>query len=294
MKFIKIQGIAFCALAFLFAILASTTALLSDSTEVVFLAIMIATLGLPHGALDTLFAKNRFHLNSLKRWLIFILIYLSIAVFFLQIWKVFPLLFLVTFLIISVFHFSQDPVSNPSFTSRILYGGSIVFLPTLLHADEVLRIFSFLVKIGDARPLVDGLHIIAWPWALGLFTSCLLRLKKDWLSAIEMISVGLLATYASPLTAFTVFFCGMHSARHIIRMSELTKSLTITTFRIFLAASTLPTLAVSLVGAVVWLFPTESSFDARVVQIVFVGLAALTVPHMVLLDGSNFHSRKSV
>ena len=91
MKFIKIQGIGFCALAFLFTVLVSTTNLFSGPAELIFLALMIAILGLPHGALDTLFAKNYFHLQGFKRWFAFIIAYISIAAIVLGIWFVLSL-----------------------------------------------------------------------------------------------------------------------------------------------------------------------------------------------------------
>ncbi len=289
MNFIKIQGIGFCALAFLFTLVVSVTNLFSGSTEVIFFAIMITTLGLPHGALDTLFAKNRFQLDNPIKWTLFVVIYLAIAAFILQVWIFLPILFLITFLIISVFHFSADPASGSHFLSRILYGGLIIFLPTLFHADEVFRLFSFLVPAGHARQLVDTMQFMAGPWVFALLVACYYELQNNWLTALEMFSVALLATIVSPLVAFTVFFCGMHSARHILRMSQLTDgALTAATLRMFFKASILPTLAVAFVGFVVCFVPRESSFDVRIIQIVFVGLAALTVPHMVLLDGWNF------
>jgi len=41
---------------------------------------------------------------------------------------------------------------------------------------------------------------------------------------------------------------------------------------------------VGLASAAAWYFLKDTALDARVVQIVFVGLAALTVPHMVLVE----------
>jgi hypothetical protein len=43
-------------------------------------------------------------------------------------------------------------------------------------------------------------------------------------------------------------------------------------------------LGVGLASAAAWHFLKEPPLDARVVQIVFVGLAALTVPHMALVE----------
>jgi hypothetical protein len=41
---------------------------------------------------------------------------------------------------------------------------------------------------------------------------------------------------------------------------------------------------VVMASAVAWHLLKDTTLDARVLQIVFVGLAALTVPHMVLVE----------
>ena len=46
----------------------------------------------------------------------------------------------------------------------------------------------------------------------------------------------------------------------------------------------LPMVGVALASAAAWYFFKDNPLDARVVQIVYVGLAALTVPHMVLVE----------
>jgi hypothetical protein len=43
-------------------------------------------------------------------------------------------------------------------------------------------------------------------------------------------------------------------------------------------------IGVALASAAAWVFLKDTPLDARVLQIVFVGLAALTVPHMVLVE----------
>lgn len=73
----------------------------------------------------------------------------------------------------------------------------------------------------------------------------------------------------------------MHSARHILRTIDYSGRASL---RILLAAALLPMLGVIAVSAAAWYFLRATSLDARLVQLVFVGLAALTVPHMALVE----------
>ena len=105
--------------------------------------------------------------------------------------------------------------------------------------------------------------------------------SRNWLTGLEVVAVGALSLFAPPLIAFTVFFCAMHSARHILRTTIYAGRSSVL---YLLAASAAPMIAVIIAAVFAWRFLGNTPVDARIIQIVFVGLAALTVPHMALVE----------
>lgn len=281
MKALRIQGLAFGLGALLLATATLALGRLDERIELIVVAALIVVLGLPHGALDTLFAHRLYGVNTLGGWLRFGIIYLLLSALVVGLWLLQPTLFLGGFLVISAAHFSGDPGAGTPWPARALYGGAIIILPALLHAEDMARLFALLAGAQPAAILVSWLSLLAWPWLAGLVLALLQRVRADWLTALEMGAVGVLAIVAPPLVAFVVFFCGMHSARHILRSMDYSGR---SSLRQLLAAALLPMLGVFAGSAVAWHFLKETSLDARIVQLVFVGLAALTVPHMVLVE----------
>jgi Brp/Blh family beta-carotene 15,15'-monooxygenase len=285
MKATRIQGMAFVALATV--ITASTIVLdrLPERTQLLALAALIVILGVPHGALDTIFARHLYNIGTTKKWLLFALAYIIPVLFVIAIWHLAPGLFLLGFLLISLVHFSGDPAAGTPHGVRIVYGGLIIFLPMLRHTEAVVRLFSFLA--GNAAPgLGFWIHLLSWPWLLAALVAIVVCCKRsDWLTALEIAAVAILATFAPPLVAFTVFFCGMHSARHILRTIDYSGQ---ASPRMLLAACLGPMFGVALLAGAATLWLRNVPIEARLIQLVFVGLAALTVPHMGLVERVRF------
>ncbi len=277
---LRLQGMVFSGVAIGVAGAAVGFEPAAPRTEIVLLSALITVLGVPHGALDPVLARRLFRVRSLKDWLGFVLGYCALAALAVVAWQTEPLLFLIAFLLISIAHFSGDPPEGTTWLSRVLYGGAAVVLPALLHAGEVTRLFSFLAGSEAAARIVPLLHALGWPWLAGLAAAALHRAGADGLASLELASVGILAFAAPPLLAFTVFFCGMHSARHILRTFASGRSAS----RLLLAASLAPMVGVLIIAAAAWHSLRGLPLDARIIQIVFVGLAALTLPHIVLVD----------
>jgi Brp/Blh family beta-carotene 15,15'-monooxygenase len=164
---------------------------------------------------------------------------------------------------------------------RTLYGGAVIFCPLALHAQEVSRLFAFLVGLPAARAIVEVLEPAAWPWVAAIGCASLLGMRNASLRSIEMASLAALLTFAPPLIGFTLYFCGMHSARHVLRTRDYSRA---GTLRQLLRIALWPMLATVAGVAMAFACSSGRPLDLRLAQVLFVGLAALTVPHMILVE----------
>ena len=135
-------------------------------------------------------------------------------------------------------------------------------------------------------PVVAVMQLIAWPWLLALLLLVLRSFRRDSLHALEIMAIGLLTWIATPLLSFAIYFCAMHSPRHILRTQEYAG----VTLRRMALVAILPLLAVLGFSVLGWYFLPPSSADERMLQLLFVTLAALTLPHMVLVERVRFSS----
>lgn len=277
----RLQGWLFCAAAAGVTGLSLLLPRLEPQTELVIIAGLILMLGVPHGALDTEFARKLYGVASWRSWLGFTVVYFVPAIVVIAIWQFAPTLFLVGFLVLSIAHFSGDPPQGTPVVTRIVYGGATIILPLLLHADEVTRLFAILVGDNAAISIVESLSWVVWPWAGAVGLLAAHRMRTDILSGLELGALGLLATVAPPLIAFAVYFCLMHSARHILRTTAFISRVSLAQV---LSSTIAPMLVTLCLAIAAWIWLEQSSLDARLVQLIFVGLAALTVPHMLIVE----------
>ena len=278
---LRLQGLVFSALALALTLLVVMLPARGTAFETVLLATLIFVLGIPHGALDVIFAKRLYHLASFVAWSMFCLAYVALAAAVVGAWWLFPGAFLILFLLASAFHFSGDLSDGAPLLMRLWYSGSMLVFPAWFHQAEVARLFGALVPGDVAWPLAQALHAMALPWCAGLVVTLIVQGRGHSVSSMEMLSVGLLAAVAPPLLSFTVFFCAMHSARHAIRSRAFAAHLA---WRDLLKKVAVPRGFCALVGLLVWPTLQLLPLDTAVGRILFVALAALTVPHMVLIE----------
>lgn len=279
MMLIRIQGIVFIIIAILLTLISFKFDRLEPLSELKYLSILIFILGVPHGALDTLFAKQEYNVKTLKEWVSFGIVYIIISGLILCLWYLSSIVFFLGFLLISGIHFAVDLNNGTPWFSRILYGGAIIILPALFHSHELTYLFGFFIEEHTASFLCSTLNLMAGPWLIALIFATIHQVRIDILSGLEIAAVGLIAVILPPLTAFTIFFCCMHSTRHILRMVTYSKM----SFVDLLKSMTIPMILLLAIALIFWGFSQEIRHEGSLLQFIFVGLAALTVPHMMLV-----------
>jgi Brp/Blh family beta-carotene 15,15'-monooxygenase len=118
------------------------------------------------------------------------------------------------------------------------------------------------------------------PFAVGIAAvGAALQLRQSKTDAMELLTITTGALLLQPLVFFTSYFALLHSPRHLLETAE---ALGINSLK-RICRATLPIVLATLVLAVFayFLLP-RIRLDARLLRIVFIGLAALTVPHMLL------------
>lgn len=280
MNAIRWQGGLFIVLALLTSIACGVLAPADPSSVLLWVGLLIVLLGVPHGALDPIYAQAWPGIQGRSAWVAFVLAYLMLAASVVAVWWWAPTVFLWGFLSISVLHFSGDLAAGTPGWTRFFYGGAVIVLPAALHADELTRLFARLTNPESAAWVVPALQGMAWPWLAALVVAVVLCASRDAVVALEVLAVSVLALSAPPLIGFTVFFCAMHSPRHILR----TQGQAGLSLKSLAAVALWPMLGVVLMAAGAWYGLPDSPLDARIVQLIFVALAALTVPHMLLVE----------
>jgi len=284
MNRIEQQGFIFSVVAAVISLGSALAPAVDPLASLLLIATFIFFLGVPHGALDPCFAQKLLAVKGWQGWSLFVVIYLSLAGCVVLVWWQAPLVFMSGFLIISILHFSRDLTPATAKITTLLYGGAVIILPTLFHFSEMLELFALIVQAENAQTIVVALRALAWPWVAALAISLCFEVKKNWQVGFEIFSVSLLALAAQPLIAFTVYFCGMHSLRHMLRTQEYVN---LPVSRLVWTCL-LPMLGVGALVMLGWLYFPVSAYDSRIMQFVFVTLAALTVPHMLLVDRARY------
>jgi Brp/Blh family beta-carotene 15,15'-monooxygenase len=244
-------------------------------TGLVVLVFTVICLGLPHGALDPLVAQTAF---PGSRKAIFHLLYLSASASVVLAWITWPKVALGCFLFIAAIHFGSDLGDESRVWLRTCYGLTVITVPCILHGRDVAIMYQTLA-LQSTDDFVILSRWIGYAAGSAALIALSLRLKSEPRRVAEVFVILLSGLFLPPLLFFSCYFGLLHSPRHLI---ETACSLGLKTpERLF--AITAPIVVSTLCFAAIgWWLLSQYSVQQRMLLCVFVGLAALTVPHMLL------------
>jgi Brp/Blh family beta-carotene 15,15'-monooxygenase len=251
---------------------------LNSATALAVLVVGVILLGLPHGALDPMVAGKALANYRYYSPIAFYASYLILALSYSLLWSRYPTLGLSSFLVIAAVHFGSDRQHRGSALTRICYGLTIVTLPALAHPVEVASIYTAL-GTAQAQLLVHISMVLAVTAVIAGGTGAVVQFKQRGSDLYEFLAIVVGATFLGPLVFFACYFCLLHSPRHLL---ETAGGLGIASLRkIYLVAAPVVMTTMAL-GGIFWFVVPDISYSSRLLTLVFVGLASLTVPHMLL------------
>jgi len=248
--------------------------------QIIALGPMVALLGLPHGALDHRVASALWPLLYLRHHAIFVGGYLGLAIAVLALWVVQPAIALAAFLVYSALHFSDDWRQELGLWQSLPLGVSVIVLPALVFQSDVAMLFGLLTSETTATLFADLMHKTAIAAIVASVLCLVLNVRRAPWVIVEYALLVATALIAAPLIYFVVYFCGLHSPRHFLLTADQLRLTPVQGLRAALPIMA-ATLLLSALGAIA-LYMCTSTFEATTLQLVFIGLAALTVPHMIL------------
>ena len=249
---------------------------------------LVTVIGLPHGAFDGAIARHLGYSRTLGGFIKFILIYLGLAAAVVAFWVWQPGLALALFLLISALHFGNSDATAASGIARAVqiaaHGGLAVFGISLFHLQQVTPLYAALTN-GDvmlAVMMTEFFPLFIMPVAALYLISAIsdagLRPRL-----VELAILCLLLAVVPPLVGFAIYFCVIHTGRHMHYIWNRVSSNA--TPRHILSQAVWFTLASWGAGAIMLLWLDSGNISQDLLQVIFIGLAALTVPHMILVDG---------
>ena len=260
---------------------------------------LIFSIGVSHGSLDHLKGKKLIKILKIENILVFYLIYILIALTVIVLWTITPSISLLIFLVVAAYHFGKEDtqflVIENSFLIQFLFffkGTLVILAPLYFHFDETISIFKLLLVDNEnfykSLSFIETNKILLIGMILSTFSSVILFAKKFEIKKftifLDFFSILILNYYFSPLLAFTVYFCFLHSIRHIISlMSELDEKNLSNGFIIFLNKA-LPLTILTAFFCLIGLYFLNNTYDFTnsILKVIFIGLASLTFPHILL------------
>tara|TARA_B100000214_G_scaffold100011_1_gene69673 strand:+ start:1458 stop:2396 length:939 start_codon:yes stop_codon:yes gene_type:complete len=257
---------------------------------------LILSIGISHGAMDNYKARKLLSIYKIKNKTIFFLTYIFISALVIFIWNLYSSFTLVAFLVVASYHFGLEDTSflhkGNSIIDQIFYlikGSLIIFAPLFFYFDETLKIFETLMVSESFLTFLELEHwiinVCLFFSISGYFYFIYKNQFKDFeILLLDMFSIVVLNYVFSPLIAFTIYFCFLHSVRHIVSISyDLDKNDFLNGVKLFVKKALPLTIVTAILYLLATIFLSKSyGLNEVIIKVIFIGLASLTFPHILL------------
>ena len=163
----------------------------------------------------------------------------------------------------------------------------VILAPLLFHFDDTINIFKILylkenLLIHNLIYLFENNYISYFLTISVLSNFFIYKINLVSIVAIfvDIIIILFINILYSPVVAFTIYFCFLHSIRHIISLILEMKI----NFNKFVKKAAPLTLITALIFVIcAWVITLNNySLDGAILKVIFIGLASLTFPHILL------------
>jgi Brp/Blh family beta-carotene 15,15'-monooxygenase len=257
----------------------------------------IALFGIAHGGIDP-WLMNRLARIRRPMLLFWLGAYVGLASAFIGIVILQPVLALLLFLLLSIWHFGRSDAPFQGFrrSSPVVWlSGSIPIIgPMFGHPEQTGQLFAWMIGT-DAQVVIQTVALIGpmlmLSWSAALFILWQQSSEPGNMAGfIELLVLAGAMILLPPIIAFTFYFCVVHSTRHFLDILAASGPISLTRERaFFLFRQAAPATLLALVlGIMVWWFLGSernlTGMTADAVRVLFWGLAALTVPHVMVVE----------
>ncbi len=251
--------------------------------------VLIFFIGLPHGSFDGAVA-SLVGFKTKIQFIQFLISYIILFIFVILSWLYFPILTLFIFLTMTIIHFglcdwTNFKIKEHKFVISFTYGMTIIFGIIFFNENESFKIFKYLTNDN----IYNFQKYFFVPYTLTIisiifFIYLSFYEKKLRLGVIEILFFLIIFYLFDPLLCFAIYFCFFHTYKHL---KHLIKNIYVNlSNKKFVLYSTLVFTIISWMGGILIVLFLIQNFTLyeSIIKVIFIGLAALTLPHMILVD----------
>ena len=261
--------------------------------------LLILIIGVSHGSLDHIKGRKLLKIFQINNIITFYTSYFLLAVTIIILWVLLPTVVLIAFLIVASFHFGKEDtqflIDNNSYLNQFLFflkGSLVILAPLYFNFNETVSIFKLLLieneSFYQSLNVIENNNFLIFGIVLSTLSNIILFFKKFELRKFtiffDYFSIIIINMHFSPLIAFTIYFCFLHSIRHSISLiTELDQESLRNGLLVFIKKATPLTILTAtfcLIG--LYFLNNNYNLDSAILKLIFIGLASLTFPHILL------------